>query len=150
MMLDGCWSINHVPHIGSNAEIMALVLDRYALGIELGVFERSDAGPDADCEAMVAVDPGGKALGFATFYEIEDGERLWLHLLWIDEAWRRQGIASELLEEVEMLAEVRGYASVLLGRSESNAAMAALLERAGWAVDQIVHGKTIGDRETRT
>ncbi len=120
-------------------DLRRYVEERYRWGVTLGVFQERVDGPDDGAEVLVAIErrTGGRA-GFATFYEINDN-RLWVGQLWVDEAFRRQGIALEILDRAIDVARARGLDAVLLGRAETNAPMLALLEGAGWKVDHVVH-----------
>ncbi len=124
---------------GQASDLRRYVEECYRRGVALGVFQERVDGPDDDAEILVAIDRRtGNRAGFATFYEIDDN-RLWVGQLWVDEAWRRRGIALEILDRAIEVARARGFHAVLLGRAETNAPMLALLEGAGWTVDHVVH-----------
>jgi GNAT superfamily N-acetyltransferase len=130
-----------LERVDQDPSILALITDRLAVGVRMGVFQAGPDGLRPDSSAILAID-GDKTVGFATFYEVE-GDRLWVHLLWVDEDYRRQGIATDLLQQLEMVAAERGVRSVMLGCMPGNAAMAALLRHEGWPVDHVVYSKPV-------
>ena len=88
--------------------------------------------------------PGGAIVGaVAAGY---DGVRGWIYHLAVDEAHRRRGIASALLRAAEAELVRRGCPKVNLQVMGSNAAVVALYEAAGYAVeDRISMGRVLDD-----
>jgi GNAT superfamily N-acetyltransferase len=84
----------------------------------------------------------GDLAGFATYYETT-ANSLWLDLLWIEDAWRRRGMATALLNMVTAMAIAKRLDSVELGHVTYNAPMVALMKKHGWAVDHIVRAKRL-------
>jgi GNAT superfamily N-acetyltransferase len=128
--------------IGADAQALTFIRDRTRQAQLDGNVDADRPPPGDDSQAAIAVAESGHWAGFATFYEVNDN-RLWLDVLWVEKAWRRAGIAQRLLEAVRQAARERKLRSVLLGRFAGNTPMAALLERAGWPVDHVVHSRKV-------
>jgi GNAT superfamily N-acetyltransferase len=89
--------------------------------------------------ALVAFAPDGTALGYLIF-EIETRElsplrpaqrRGMLHHISVDEAWRRSGIGSALIEAMKAQLRAQGVTRVVTIYATFNSASAALMRKAG-------------------
>ena len=117
-------------------ELQAHVVDRHHQALREGRYPDRPA-PDGDSQIIYCRDPAGEVVAFTTYYET-DGGSLWLDVLWIEEAWRRKGVATVLLNIVMADAIAGGLKSVMLGHLPDNEAMAVLMTKAGWPVDHVV------------
>lgn len=142
----------HYPDLSAAPAMVAIVRERFAEGVRLGVFQPAPEGCDLniDVEALVIVEQQhGTVEAFATFYEIGDesddghGDGIWVHLLWVEPERRRRGHAAALLEQIGMIAAERGLAELQLGRMEGNDAMRDLVDRLGWTVHHVVHARKV-------
>lgn len=66
------------------------------------------------------------------YYVLEDGE---IARIAVDESYRRKGVASRMLRELEILCKDNGVSKLLLDVRESNAAAYAFYERQGFVRD---------------
>ena len=92
----------------------------------------------ADSSVIVARDFKGQIAGFAAmeFYESHGH----LSLLATQYAYRRQGIARELINWLEQSAQVAGLTYVGLEVREKNAGAIRFYEQAGYEVQVVKHG----------
>ena len=73
-----------------------------------------------------------------------EGHRGWVNYLATDPAWRRRGIAAELMSRGEALLTASGCPKLSLQMRLGNDAAAAFYERIGYAVDDVVcYGKRL-------
>lgn len=146
----------HYPDLSAAPAMVAIVRERFAEGVQLGVFQPAPEGCDLniDVEALAIVEQRhGIVEAFATFYEIGDesddgpngghADGIWVHLLWVEPERRRRGHAAALLEQIGMIAAERGLAELQLGRMEGNDAMRGLVDRLGWTVHHVVHARKV-------
>ena len=76
--------------------------------LSLAQFEEDGFGPNPAWKALVAVDDAQNVIGFALWYlrySTWKGRRLYLEDLYVEESWRRAGVASALMEALK--AEAR-------------------------------------------
>lgn len=66
------------------------------------------------------------------YYVLEDGE---IARIAVDESYRRKGVASRMLRELEILCKDNGVSKLLLDVRESNAAAYAFYEKQGFVRD---------------
>jgi ribosomal protein S18 acetylase RimI-like enzyme len=93
-------------------------------------------------EFFLVADAGGDVVGTAMFgYE---GHRGWVNYLATDPAWRRRGIAAELMSRGEALLTAVGCPKLNLQMRAGNADAAAFYEGIGYARDDVVcYGKRL-------
>lgn len=130
-------SIEYLVQLKDSPTARTFVHDRTRQAQRAGVLPADRSVPADDSGVAVAVAPSGHWAGFATFYETTDG-RLWLDVLWVEDAWRRRGVGLQLLEAVRTAARNGGLKGVACGHLEGNGRMVGLMQRAGWAVDHVV------------
>jgi len=82
----------------------------------------------------------GKLAGFAQLYpsfaSLSMSKNWILYDLYVDEDFRRNGVASRLLEQAKKLAEETGAAEIFLQTAKDNVAAQRLYERLGYVRDQ--------------
>jgi ribosomal protein S18 acetylase RimI-like enzyme len=93
---------------------------------------------DVECTVIVARDGGGELLGFAAM-EFKD-TRAHLNLLATAARFRRQGIASALLNWLETSARVAGIEAVSLEVRYGNQAAVKFYESHGYMIERIQAG----------
>lgn len=84
-------------------------------------------------ELVVALD-AGRVVGMVSAVVMlhpDKRSHLWVNELGVAEAWRRQGIATQLMQEIFRLAGDRGCAEVWLGTEDSNVAARELYRALG-------------------
>jgi ribosomal protein S18 acetylase RimI-like enzyme len=93
----------------------------------------------ADTEALVSFAPDGSALGYLIFeietrkpWALKHGQQ-WgmLHQIAVDQAWRRTGIGSALIDDMKARLRFRGISRVRTVYAAFNAPSAALMRKAG-------------------
>lgn len=88
---------------------------------------------------VVWIGPKEEPHAFATFYLLEQpGLCVWLDILFVMKAYRRQGYGHLLLKTVEQVAREKGIKQIQLGTAPHNEAMQTLAQRAGWGKRMIV------------
>jgi ribosomal protein S18 acetylase RimI-like enzyme len=96
---------------------------------------------DPDTIFLVAFD-GDVPVGFAFGYELDrrhgDERMLFVYELDVDEAYRRQGIATRLMQELLRLAEVDGITDAFVLTEPDNVAANGVYEKVGGRATQAV------------
>ena len=82
---------------------------------------------------LVAVEGDDRIVG--TVVGGYDGHRGWVYALVVDMAFRRRGIASQLMSHLEELLKLRGCLKVNLQVRASNEEVVALYEKLGYEVE---------------
>lgn len=77
------------------------------------------------------------AIGCAVFYQPEGANLLFLDVLFVSQAFRRRGIARELIERVCLVADEMGLPKVQFGTLSGNAAMRTVGARCGFAEEAV-------------
>ncbi|MCK9792264.1 GNAT family N-acetyltransferase [Isoptericola sp. 4D.3] len=88
---------------------------------------------------LLARTPDGRDVGFVSGVEMRHPDKdpeMFLYELGVDEAWRRQGVASALLDALRDLARGLGCQGMWTGTEADNAAALATYRRAGAQVDR--------------
>jgi GNAT superfamily N-acetyltransferase len=77
------------------------------------------------------------AIGCAVFYQPDGRDLLFLDVLFVSQAFRRQGIARGLIERVCLVADEMGLPKVQFGTLSGNAAMRTVGARCGFAEEAV-------------
>jgi RimJ/RimL family protein N-acetyltransferase len=77
------------------------------------------------------------AIGCAVFYQPDGHDLLFLDVLFVSQAFRRQGIARELIERICLVAAEMGLPKIQFGTFFSNAAMRAVGARCGFTDEAV-------------
>lgn len=88
----------------------------------------------------IAVDDEGKAMGFTQLYPLFSSTRiskLWLlNDLYVNDKFRKKGVAEALLEKAKQLAKETGSCGLTLETANSNLPAQKLYEKNGWQRDE--------------
>jgi len=109
----------------------------YQIMKDEGVVDDLRNGPFDDSEAIFAEGPAG-IYGMALFFQPVEQNYLWLDLLYVTPAVRRQGIGSALIDAVVNNGKVRAL-PVELGTFKTNTAMQRLCESLGFSAQAIIY-----------
>ncbi len=91
-------------------------------------------------ELVVALD-AGRVVGMVSAVVMlhpDKRPQLWVNELGVAEAWRRQGIATQLMQEIFDIADDRGCVEVWLGTEDSNVAARELYRSLGGDEDAVL------------
>ena len=92
-----------------------------------------------DATVFIAYNKGGEAMGFVlnyhSFSSVSLGKIMILNDLFIDPAYRRQGLANELIHRVVREAKNTGAIRVDLNTAQDNFSAQALYEKLGFVKD---------------
>ena len=132
--------MRHIRRLRDDRAVRTLVLDRFRAAQSDGVIPPRPAPEDDD--PLVTALAGETIAGFAV-YQLCTHKRVWLDVLWVEPAFRRRGVGTQLLHEVELATRRLRYRTVCLGHEQDNAAMVSLMERTGWQVDHIVRAREL-------
>ena len=72
----------------------------------------------------------------AQLWEATNGHRGWIYSLAVSPSFRRRGIASTLMREIEIKLKVRGCLKVNLQVLASNAEVVTLYKELGYAIEE--------------
>lgn len=129
------------------AEQRTFVDQAFAAGLEEGAFPSHRAAPEGDEDIVLAVmdvaDLVGtrvEYVGFASYYVPGHMPLVWLDLLYVEPAFRRQSVATRLVASV-MAAAQRDGLPFECGTLMSNAAMQALAVSLGLEGRSLVYRK---------
>lgn len=89
--------------------------------------------PTAGERAVFAVNEFDYAVGMSVFYYPNDNRLAWLHLLYVDPNYRRQGIASELIRLTAQAGRDDGRVRIGIGIPYKNQDMMRLATAFGFA-----------------
>jgi GNAT superfamily N-acetyltransferase len=89
--------------------------------------------PTAGERAIFAVNQFNYTVGMSVFYYPADNALTWLHLLYVEPAYRRQGIASELIRLTAQAGQDDGRVRIGLGVPFKNYDMMSLAKTCGFA-----------------
>jgi ribosomal protein S18 acetylase RimI-like enzyme len=99
--------------------------------------KRIEEGSALGFIARVGGHPAGFTLIYPTFSTVALAPIWLLNDLWVDEKYRRHGIANALLEKAENEARQSGAGRIWLRTALDNRAARALYVRRGWVFDEV-------------
>ncbi len=93
-----------------------------------------------DVHAFVALD-GERVIGGATAYELpmfgREVTELFLYEIGVDEAYRRQGVAANLVEALKKLCAEKGLSAMFVATEADNEPAKALYEKTGGELEEV-------------
>jgi GNAT superfamily N-acetyltransferase len=108
---------------------------------DAGDVPRDRSNPDGD-EWVLWIGPPAAPLAFAIFYDV-GRERMWLDILHVVPAARRQGLATRLIERAAEASKKLGSRRLLLGTVVLNTSMQALVAKLGFGQIAINYGRCL-------
>ena len=137
--------IQHISQINAPEQVVSLIsrqLKSYgASGSDeaiLGALEnalREGSRAVLFCRYAQPGDPVAFAFGNVCSGLESGGDYLWLNELYVDDAWRRRGVAGELLDYIESWARTSRIGYIALTTGTTNSAALELYRKKGYDLD---------------
>ena len=89
--------------------------------------------PTTGEHVFFAIDGEDEPVGMSVFFYPDKHKQVWLHLLYVDPAYRRQGIGRELIRLTVEAGKLNGLVRIGLGAPFKNSEVIRLAQRSGIA-----------------